>query len=182
MLSGPSGSGKDAVVDEWRLLEPRVTEVTTYTTRAMRVGETDGVDYYFVTSEQFGALASEGDLLEWKEVHGKLYGSPARQTDDLVEDGRIAVLKIDVQGARDLRLKRPEAVSIFVMPPSLEALEERLRKRATETEEQIQTRLVSARLEIACANEYEFVVVNDDLKQCALEVHQIVSGRLKCLR
>ena len=81
-----------------------------------------------------------------------------------------------------MRLKRPEAVSIFLMPPSLEALEERLRKRATETEEQIQTRLENARLEIACANEYEFVVVNDDLKRCAQEVHQIVSGRLKCLR
>lgn len=180
ILSGPSGTGKDAVIRAWKLINPFVRSITTYTTRAIRPGETDGTDYHFVSREQFQELSATAKLLEWKEVHENLYGSPAEEVDQTVAEGKIAVLKIDVQGAREVRLKRPAAISVFICPPSIEVLAQRLRSRGTDSEEQIQLRLRDARTELEASGEYDYRIVNDNLERTAAELNQIVAKVLEC--
>lgn len=178
VVSGPSASGKDTILDALMERSPLVSKVTTYTTRAQRDGEVNGEDYHFVTPEQFDRLIEEGLLLEWKKVHGKLYGSPIEETDRLVAAGRIAVLKIDVQGAEAVLEKRPDAVTVFIMAPSLEVLEARMRNRRTETEESIRLRLSNAAEEIKCASWYQHVLINDSVERAVAELQQILE-RLK---
>ncbi|MCC7434289.1 MAG: guanylate kinase [Methanoregulaceae archaeon] len=174
ILSGPSGVGKDSVLDRWKAADPRVVRVVAYCTRAPRTGEVDGVDYHFVTREQFMAKAEAGDFLEYKEVHENLYATPLTDMEALLADGRIAVLKIDVQGALAVMEKRDDAISIFLLPPSAEELERRIRKRGTDDEATIQKRLKNARDEIALSDRYQHRVVNDDLDRAAAEIMEIV--------
>jgi guanylate kinase len=174
ILSGPSGVGKDSVLDRWKTADPRVVRVVAYCTRAPRSGEVDGVDYHFVTREQFMAKAEAGDFLEYKEVHGNLYATPLKDMEALLADGRIAVLKIDVQGALSVMEKRDDAISIFLLAPSAEELERRIRKRGTDDEATIQKRLKNARDEIALSDRYQHRVVNDDLDRAVAEIMEIV--------
>lgn len=163
VLSGPSGVGKDTVLDAWIAADPRVSRVVTYTTRPPRDGEKDGEDYNFVDLETFKMLQDHGQFWEHKVVHGHMYASPKKETLEIVADGRIPVLKIDVQGAAEVVRQYPNVLSVFILPPSFEELERRIRGRGTENEEDIERRLHNAREEIEHASSYSLQIVNDDV-------------------
>lgn len=140
------------------------------TTRAPRAGEVDGVDYHFMSDERFSHLVDAGEFLEWAEVHGHRYGTPMVEVRRNLDADRSLILEIDVQGALHVREKFPDAVLVFIKPPSFEALRDRLVKRGTETPESLELRLADARHEMELADRYDAVVVNDDLGQATDEL------------
>jgi guanylate kinase len=185
IVSAPSGAGKTTLVE--RLVEqtPNLRMSRSYTSREARAGETDGVDYNFVTRERFEAMVAVGEFLEWADVFGNLYGTSAADTDRLLEGGFDVVLVIDVQGARKVRRRGVETTAVFVMPPSLLVLEQRLRGRSKDSDEAIRHRLAVARDEVASYAEYDFVVVNDELTAAVDRLRSIVvaqRARLRCMR
>lgn len=176
ILSGPSGVGKDTVLSAWVSEDPRVERVVAYTTRQPRVSEVDGLDYHFIDEVSFTARAERGAFLEWMRVHDFGYATPLDDMDELLEQGKIAVLKIDVQGALRVMDLRREVLSIFLLPPSWEALEARIRGRGMDTEERILRRLEGARNELEVAPKYQHRVVNDDVADAVAEIRAIVAG------
>jgi guanylate kinase len=174
ILSGPSGVGKDTVLDAWRAANPLIRRVVAYTTRDPRPGEVDGVDYHFVTRHQFNERINSGAFLEHKEVYGNGYATPLHDMEEMLASGLNAVLKIDVQGALTAMHLRPDAVSIFLLPPSLEELERRIRGRGTEAPEVIERRLNKALEEIELGEHYGHQVVNADLGRTIAELQNIV--------
>jgi guanylate kinase len=174
IVSAPSGAGKTTLVE--RLVEqtPHLKMSRSYTSRAAREGETDGVDYNFVSRPAFEAMVSSGQFLEWAEVFGNLYGTGAADTETLLALGRDVVLVIDVQGARKVRAAGNDTTTVFVMPPSMAVLEQRLRGRSKDSEAEIQRRLQVARDEVAAFAEYDFVVVNDELTAAVDRLRSIV--------
>lgn len=174
VLSGPSGVGKDTLLK--RLIEvcPGTERAVTYTTRDPRPDEVAGVDYNFVSIGEFRRMAERGDFLEYAEVHGNLYGSSLQAIREAHEKGLDVVLKIDVQGGLTVKQKVPEAVMIFVAPPSLEALELRLRARHTDAEADVTRRLLDARREIEQVPKYQYLVVNDEVETAADKVRAII--------
>jgi len=176
ILSGPSGVGKDTVLDAWRSFDPRVERVVAYTTRSPREGEVDGIDYHFVTEEDFMARAMRGAFLEWMEVHGRHYATPLEDMETLLAAGKTAVLKIDVQGALRVMELRPGVLSIMLVPPSWAELERRIRSRGTESPEKVELRLANARKELALADRYTHRVVNDEVSRAVHEIQELVSG------
>ncbi|HVT12507.1 MAG TPA: guanylate kinase [Fimbriimonadaceae bacterium] len=175
ILSGPSGVGKDTVLDAWAKQNPRVQRVVAYTTRPKRATEVEGVDYKFVSVNQFRELIAGGAFLEFKEVFGNLYGTPLLETEEMLAAGKVAVLKIDVQGALTVMKLREDAVTVFLMPPSFEELERRIRERATDAAEVIERRLRTARDEIALAPEYRHVIVNRKVEEVVETLDALVS-------
>jgi guanylate kinase len=149
----------------------------TYTTRAPRSGEKDGIDYHFVTNERFQQLVDDGAFLEDKEVHGNRYASPLRDTQQLIAEGKIAVLKIDVQGAITVIPEQPEAITVFVMPPSIDELDRRIRGRQTDSDEAIALRLKNALWEVSQAHLYRYRVVNDAVDRAVDELEDIVGRK-----
>lgn len=174
ILSGPSGVGKDTALAAWHAADPRVTRVVACTTRKARPGEVDGVDYHFVALEEFLRLAEAGEFLEFKEVYGNHYATPIRHMEAILDAGDVAVLKIDVQGAAEVMPKRPDAIPIFLLPPSDEELERRIRGRGTETEEATLRRLRVAREEIAFSAAYPHRIVNADVEDTVRKLMEIV--------
>jgi len=174
IVSAPSGTGKTTVVE--RLVErtPNLKMSRSYTSRPARPGETDGVDYTFVSRQRFEAMIAGGDFLEWADVFGNLYGTCAAETERHLESGRDVVLVIDVQGARQVRARGVAAATVFVMPPSLDALERRLRGRSKDPEPEIRRRLAVARDEVASFSEYDYLVVNDELEGAVERLNGIV--------
>jgi guanylate kinase len=174
IVSAPSGAGKTTLVE--RLVEdiPYLSMSRSYTSRPAREGETDGVDYNFVTRPAFEAMVAGGQFLEWAEVFGNLYGTGAADTEALLALGHDVVLVIDVQGARKVRATGVDTTTVFVMPPSLAVLEQRLRGRSKDSEAEIQRRLQVARDEVAAFAEYDFVVVNDELTGAVDRLRSIV--------
>lgn len=177
VVAGPSGAGKGTLIEELLRRHPTAWLSVSATTRAPRSGETHGVQYYFLDRAAFRDKVRNGDFLEWAEVHGNFYGTPRQSVIERLEGGRDVILEIDVQGARQVREKMPDAVGIFVMPPSLEELQRRLRGRGTESDSEIARRLRNAREENEAAKEYRYVVVNDDLRRareelCAIYVNE----------
>jgi guanylate kinase len=175
VLAGPAGVGKGSIV-KWILdnTDDFMLSVSA-TTRDPRPGEVDGVHYHFVAEESFRALISQNQMLEWAQVHGRhLYGTPLSELSRAEAQSKHLLLEIDLQGARQVREKMPHALMIFINPPSFEELERRLRSRGTETEEQIQTRLSTARTELAAAGEFDYQLTNLDLEACAREVVELV--------
>ena len=164
VVSGPSGVGKDTIIDAFRArpADPAYHYVVTCTTRSARRGEVDGVSYQFLARERFAALRDDGAFLEWAEVHGNWYATPRAEVRRALAGGRDVILKIDVQGAAAVKSLVPDALLVFVVPPSLEALFRRLRARATETAEQLELRQRNAAIELAWAGDYDHVVVNED--------------------
>ena len=177
VVSAPSGTGKTTLVE--RLVErvPNLTMSRSYTSRPRRAGEVDQVDYNFISHERFQTMAAHGEFLEWADVFGNLYGTSAADTEHVLESGVDLVLVIDVQGARKVRRRGLETTAVFVMPPSLEVLEQRLRGRSKDSEDAIQRRLTVAREEVAAFREYDFVVVNDDLASAVDRLRGIVIAR-----
>ncbi len=176
ILSGPSGVGKDTVLNAWRTANPRVRRVVAYTTRAPRSGEVDGEDYRFVSVQRFQEMARRGEFLEHKQVHDNWYATPLRDMEAMLAEDLIAVLKIDVQGALDTMRLRPDAKSVFLLPPSDEELERRIRSRRTDSPEAIERRLRNARDEIALSHHYAFRIVNDDLDRCVRSIDAWVTS------
>lgn len=174
IVSAPSGAGKTTLVE--RLVEqlPGLHMSRSYTSRAARPGETDGVDYNFVSRERFEEMISAGEFLEWADVFGNLYGTRAADTKMVLDAGHDVVLVIDVQGARQVRTLGREMSAIFVMPPSQEVLERRLRGRSKDSEEAILRRLGVARDEVAAFEEYDYIVLNDELTAAVDRLRAIV--------
>ena len=176
VLSGPSGVGKSTVLR--RMMDGRddMAFSVSATTRAPRPGEEEGKDYFFVTRERFDEMVERGELLEHAEFVGNCYGTPRSQVEQRLEAGITVVLDIEVQGAAQVKALMPEALTVFLAPPSLEALEQRLRGRGTETEEKIRSRLETARRELLLAPTYDFTVVNDDADRAASELAEILEN------
>lgn len=176
ILSGPSGVGKDTVINAWHARDPRVRRVVAYTTRPPRKGETPGVDYQFVSLEEFLRLATDGAFLEFKEVHGNHYATPLRDMEAMLAEGQIAVLKVDVQGALTVMELRPDAKSVFLMPPSDEELERRIRARNLDAPDVILRRLINAREEMALAHHYQSQIVNDAVEDVVDELEKLIGA------
>lgn len=174
IFSGPSGVGKDTLLDKWIEANPCVRRVVTYTTRTPREGEENGVNYNFVSVERFKELVEEGAFLENKEVHGNYYASPKKDTEKMIAEGLVAVLKIDVQGALSIMPQCPDALSVFILPPSMEELERRIVGRATENPEALKLRLENAKWELSQAAKYGYRVVNDVLDRAVAELEELV--------
>ncbi len=174
VLSGPSGVGKDTLLEKLTAACPDINRSVTYTTREPRPSERPGVDYNFVSIDEFRQMAERGDFLEYAQVHGHLYGSSFSQVQEMRHLHKDVVLKIDVQGGLLVKQKVPEAVMIFVAPPSLDELEHRLRNRYTDTEAAITKRLLDARKEIEQIPRYDYLVVNDDIDGAARKLHSII--------
>ena len=174
VVSAPSGTGKTTVVERLVQIFPDLGLSRSYTSRAMRAGEKDGVDYNFITRERFDGMIADDAFLEWADVFGNLYGTGKAETERELTAGRDLVLVIDVQGARQVRSHGANAIGIFVLPPSFEALERRLRGRSKDSEEAIRKRLTTARREIRAVAEYEYVIVNDELDACVDRLRAIV--------
>ena len=177
ILSGPSGVGKGTV----RHALERMPGMSFYysismTTRKPRPGEVDGRDYFFVSREDFDKKVADGLLLEWAEFVGNCYGTPKEVVESYREKGIDVLLEIETNGARQVMDKCPDAVSIFIVPPSFQALEDRIRGRSTEDEATIQKRLAKAKAELARANEYRYVVLNDDVERAAEEIRSIIES------
>jgi guanylate kinase len=178
VLSGPSAVGKSTVV---RCLRDRVPDLhfsVSVTTRAPRPGEVDGVDYSFVTAEQFQQLIDEGALLEWAEIHGGLHrsGTPAAPILAATEAGHPVLIEVDLAGARAVKQAMPEVITVFLAPPSWEALESRLSGRGTETAEVMARRLDTARAELAAQDDFDEVVVNSELESACSELVSLLVG------
>ncbi|HVL69211.1 MAG TPA: guanylate kinase [Vicinamibacterales bacterium] len=174
VVSAPSGTGKTTVVERLVQVVPNLALSRSYTSRTARAGETDGVDYNFVSRERFEHMIAANDFLEWADVFGNLYGTCASDVHREITDGRDIVLVIDVQGARQVRQRHAGTIGIFVMPPSFEVLEQRLRGRSKDPEEAMQRRLRTARNEVAAFAEYDYVIVNDELEACVDRLRAIV--------
>jgi guanylate kinase len=165
VVSAPSGAGKTTLCREARLRVPHLAYSVSCTTRAPRAGEVDGVDFRFITREAFTAMDARGELAEWASVHGNLYGTPARPLEAALRDGHDVLLDIDTQGAAKLRARYPEAVLVFVVAPSMGELEQRLRERRSDADQDIERRLARAREEIALWKQYDYLIVNRDVKE-----------------
>ncbi len=178
VVSGPSGAGKSTVIGkvmEWR---HDLCFSVSATTRKPRDGEVDGVNYFFVSGAEFDRMIGDDELLEHAEYNHDNYGTPRAYVEEKRRAGMHVLLDIEVQGARQVRERVPEAIKIFVIPPTLQVLEQRLRGRGTEDEEQIQRRLARARGEYREADFYDYVVINDDLETAANELNAIITAEL----
>jgi guanylate kinase len=176
VLAAASGTGKTTLAHRLVAHSPNFVFSISATTRRPRVGEIDGIDYYFVDRERFERMMAEGELVEWAEVHGRLYGTPRAELERAAARGAHVVLDIDVQGARQIKTRIPEAILIFVLPPDVHTLIGRLTGRGTEDRADVARRLRSALQELQVAEEFDYVVVNDDLERCVETIRGIVSG------
>lgn len=176
VISGPAGAGKGTLISRAREQMDDIWVSISATTRQPRGRERDGVEYFFKSEEEFQHLIENDGLLEWAEVHGKHYGTPKDTVLDHIAKGECVFLEIDTQGAFQVRDRYPEAVLIFIAPPSFEVLEQRLRGRGTETEEQVLRRLQTAELELSRMSEYDVVIVNDELETAVDEFVRTVSS------
>ena len=178
MLSGPSAVGKSTVVKRLREQVPDLYFSISATTRAPRPGEVDGQDYHFVTAHRFDELIDSGQMLEWADIHGGLHrsGTLAAPVNDAADAGKPVLIEVDLTGARSVKVAIPDAVSVFLAPPSREALRDRLAGRATETPEAMARRLATAEAELAAQGEFDVVVVNSRLESACAELVSLLMG------
>lgn len=176
LFSGPSGVGKDTVLDIILNKDERLQRSISLTTREKRSGETDGVDYYFITKDEFLNMVDDGQVLEYAQYGENIYGTPKAPVDKWLSEGKTVILKIEVKGAQKIRELYPEALSIFLLPPSMQILEDRIRGRGTESEQDIEKRLEIAKNEILRSADYDFVVVNDDIDEASNNVLSIIKA------
>lgn len=179
VVSAPSGAGKTTLCTKILARFPGLAYSVSHTTRPPRTGETDGADYFFITVDEFKKRIEANLWAEWAEVHGNFYGTSLKFIEDNVADGKHLLLDIDVQGAKQFKRAFPEAITIFIMPPSIEVLEQRLRKRETDSDEVIAKRLANAEDEIAQRLFYEHIIVNDELEHAENQMSKIISCKIK---
>ena len=177
IISAPSGTGKSTVISKLFELHPGIRFSVSATTRSPRQGERDGVEYYFMTHERFKTMIENGEFLEYAEYVGNYYGTPIAPIHDSLNAGDDVLLDIEVKGHKQIKEKMPEAISIFIVPPSMEELEKRLRLRATDSEEAILKRLETAKIEVLEAEHYDHVVVNDVVERAAQEILSIIDNK-----
>ncbi len=183
IVSAPSGTGKTTLVERLVQVLPNLRMSRSYTSRQARHGEHDGVDYNFITRGQFESHIRDQAFLEWADVFGNYYGTAVADVERLLEAGQDVVLVIDVQGARQVKSRGVDHTSIFVLPPSFQVLEQRLRGRSKDTEDQMQRRLETARSEASTYQDYDYVVVNDDLETTVVRLQEIIAAeRSRCHR
>ena len=180
VMSGPSGVGKGTVRNKF-MNDPELNLAfsISMTSRSRREKETEGVDYYFVTRERFEEAIKNGELLEWTEFVGNYYGTPLAYVEKLRNEGKNVLLEIEVEGARNVKEKCPDAIMIFITPPSMEELERRIRGRRTEPEEIVQQRLAKAAKEMQMLGQYKYVVCNDDADEAAEIISVIIRHNMK---
>ncbi|HET9410422.1 MAG TPA: guanylate kinase [Candidatus Dormibacteraeota bacterium] len=176
VISGPSGVGKDALIEKLVALDPKLERSVSFTTRRARPSERDGVDYSFVSREEFERLVAGGEMLEHATYDGNLYGTSARRVEALRSAGHDVILKIDVKGAEQVRRRLPEATFVFLAPPSMQELIRRTALRQTESAEERSARQMIAETELTFASHYDHVVVNDELDRAVAEVLAIIHG------
>lgn len=174
VLSGPSGVGKRTVITALRQTHPEIWVSVSCTTRAPRPGEVEGIDYYFVDRDRFAEMVEAGELLEHAEFAGNRYGTPRRPVLEHIADGIPTILEIELAGARQVRRSMPEARFVFLAPPSIEALVQRLQGRGTESANAIAARLEHARAELAAEDEFDEVVVNNDVELAARQLAALI--------
>ena len=174
VLSGPAGSGKDTVVQHLIDEHPEIEVSVSLTSRDKRPGEREGVNYYYVSTEEFQRRIAAGEVLEYTNYCGNYYGTPKSEIDRRIEQGIDVVLIIEVEWAANIKRLYPDSKLVFVRPPSFEELERRLRGRKTESEEKIKERLERALEEMEYACDYDFVIINDKVEECARELYQII--------
>ena len=176
IVSGPSGAGKSVLASRVLQEMPHLKFSVSYTTRAPRGAEQNGVEYFFVNREEFQALIQGNDLLEWAEYYGNYYGTSRAFVDGLLRQGEDVLLDIDIQGASIVRQKRPEAVGIFILPPSFQILRDRLMRRSLDAGFVIEQRLKIARREIRHYNDYDYLIINEEINSSTLELQSIILG------
>jgi guanylate kinase len=180
VVSGPSGAGKDTLIKAALEAIPELALIASATTRKPREGEMDGKDHVFLSREEFARWIEEDRFLEWAVYSGNLYGTPKQSVEELLQKGRSVILRIELQGARQIKERRPDAVMVFVLAPSLEETRRRLESRATETSESVESRMSTAIKEIAARDEFDYEVVNEDREQARKEMietlERIVAG------
>ncbi len=176
LFSGPSGVGKDTVLDVVLNKDCSIQRSISLTTRDIRENEVDGRDYYFISKEKFDNMLQNGEVLEFAQYGKNFYGTPKAPVDKWLSEGKKVILKIEVQGAQQIKKLYPDAVGIFVLPPSMEELENRLRSRGTEDEEDILKRLEIAKNEVKKSVDYDFTVINDDLDSASNDVLKIINA------
>jgi guanylate kinase len=174
VITGPSGVGKGTLVRSLLEGHPELYLSISATTRTPRAGEVEGKDYYFLTRASFEAAIETGQLLEWAEYAGNYYGTPRARVEEQIARGKFVLLEIEVVGARRIKQTFPNALRIFILPPSLEELERRLRDRATDSEEAILKRLERAKAEMATCNEFDVQIINDDLATALKEIEEAI--------
>jgi len=181
VITGPSGVGKGTILKNVMEADKSLCFSVSATTRAARPGEVDGVDYYFVTRERFDEMVKDGELLEYAEYSGNCYGTPRKPLEKLLNEGYDVILDIEIQGARNVMKTFPEAIFTFIMPPSFETLEKRLIKRGTETPEKMALRLETAKRELECFKEFQYIIVNDKLEDAVEDFKAVIrAGRCRC--
>ncbi|MFD2670205.1 guanylate kinase [Marinicrinis sediminis] len=176
VLSGPSGVGKGTVCTALRPKMKDLTYSISATTRSPRPGEVDGINYFFKSKEEFQSMIQQDELLEWAEYVGNFYGTPAPFVRETLDKGKDIILEIEVQGALKVKEKFPEGIFIFLIPPSLNELENRIVGRGTETSESIQNRMSAAREELSMMQNYDYVVVNDEIELACARIQSIIAA------
>lgn len=174
IISSPSGGGKGTLIREVLQAVPNIGYSVSFTTRAIRDGEIHGKDYFFVSVEEFEKLIEQGEFLEYAKVHGNFYGTSLRQVEKEISAGRDIILEIDVQGAETIQRLMPEAVGIFILPPSFQILRERLVRRQTESDADLMIRLKNSKGEVQRYEEFEYVVINDEIEKATLNLQSII--------
>lgn len=176
LFSGPAGVGKDTVLEIVLKKDKSLQRSISLTTRGMRENEVDGEDYYFITKDKFNNMIENGEVLEFVQYGKNFYGTPKAPVDKWLSEGKTVILKIEVQGAQQIKKLYPDAVGIFILPPSMTELEHRLRSRGTESEEDILKRLEIAESEVKMSKDYDYTVINDDLDSASNDVLAIIKA------
>ncbi len=176
VLSGPSGAGKGTICQKLREKRDDLSYSVSATTRAPRKGEVDGKDYFFLTIDRFKEMIANDEMLEYAEIYGNYYGTPRSYVMNILDQGRDVVLEIDPQGALQIKKRFPDAVFVFIVPPSLDELTKRIYKRGTDSEEVIKRRLSAATSELAYASKYDYIIVNDEVEKASKKVSNIIDA------
>ena len=183
IITSPSGGGKGTLIREVLRTVPNIGYSVSFTTRGVRIGEEHGKHYFFVSKTEFENLIEQGEFLEFASVHGNFYGTSKTQVEREISLGRDIILEIDVQGANLVKQQIPEAISVFILPPSFEVLKERLTLRKTESDEALALRLKNAAMEVARFQEFDYVIINDKVDKATLDLQSVIyAERLKIER
>jgi len=176
VLSGPSGTGKGTICKALLRSSPAIHYSISITTRAQRIGEENGVNYWFISTAEFNKMRQQEELLEWAEVYGNYYGTPRHYVEEQLAAGHDVILEIDIQGAMKVKKSFPQGVFIYILPPSLEELEKRIIQRGTDSDQVIRQRLGCVKEELACAQDYNYVVINDVVEVATSQIKSIIEA------